>query len=71
MFIDIGKEVHELIVIRNRPLLTALEACVEQLQARRHEPEVNLLLRLAGAACARERAFHNPAFLNRQTEKQS
>ena len=70
MFIDMGREIHELVVLRNRPMLTSLEACIEQLAARQHEPAVNLLLRHARAACQRERAFHDPAFLNRQTEKQ-
>jgi len=69
MFIDIGREVHELIVIRNRPMLTCLEACIGQLESREQEPAVNLLLRHARAAVQRERAFHNPAFLNHQREK--
>jgi hypothetical protein len=69
MLIDIGREVHELIVIRNRPMLTCLEACIAQLESREQEPDVNLLLRYARAAVQREHAFHNPAFLNHQQEQ--
>ena len=71
MFIEVGREIHELVVIRNRPMLTCLEACIAELEGRNHEPAINLLLRHARAAVQRERAFHDPAFLNRQPEKHS
>jgi BMFP domain-containing protein YqiC len=67
--INIGREIHELIVIRNRPMLTCLEACIEQLESREQEPDINLLLRYARAAVERERAFHKPDFIKSRTKR--
>jgi hypothetical protein len=66
---NLGSEIHEMIVIRNRPMLTCLEACIEQLESREQEPAINLLLRYARAAVQREHAFHKPDFIKSRSRR--
>ena len=68
MFIDFGREIHEMVVIRNRPMLTCLEACIELLENREHEPAVRKILGYARDAVQREREFASPDFLNAHEE---
>ena len=58
MTIDLGREVYRLIASRNRPMLTALDLCIEQLERLdKKDPDIQFALKCAIRAARMEREF--------------
>jgi hypothetical protein len=56
--IDIGQEIYGLVVSRNRPMLTALDLCIEQLERLSSgDPAIQYALQCARKAAEQERQF--------------
>jgi len=56
--IDVGQEIYGLIATRNRPMLTALDLCIEQLKRLPSgDPAIQYALQCAQKAAEQERHF--------------
>ncbi len=60
--IDVSQEIYGLIATRNRPMLTALDLCIEQLERLSSgDPDIQYALQCARKATERERHFQAQA----------
>jgi hypothetical protein len=56
--IDVSQEIYGLIATRNRPMLTALDLCIEQLELLSSgDPAIHYALQCAQKAAEQERQF--------------